>query len=646
MLTLALLLIGGKLSAQMPGGTVENLGPMINSADDDYSPWMSRYGDTLIFTSSRRVPIKAHKAKNAEIMRSVSPRVRHCDARQWEAATIFDSVMLRDFGLRMNEGALTVSRDESFAVFAAERVTSSGISAYDDLFQVSLGAGLRPIGTPVALTKVNEAETWESQPSLSPDGTLLFFVSNRKRADGKSHGLDIYVSTIESGRSWGVPQLVTQLSTDGDDVTPFAVRGGLLYFSSNGDPDGAKAPAGLGAKDIFVTKYRFTGGSLQCEKPQRLPAPYNSDANDISPCFTSTGDLFVFASDRKGGAGGYDLYASCQYTQPKLALRMNLRQRWEDDPAGLTSAPIVTAITLHDATSGTDTVLSPTNDGQVIAPLRAEHSYSINPAQVPCLHGPENIAFVTARPESDTEYTANLEFVSIKQHIGLRTDTVVPFFVTGYWYPNTPDNYQRMVARASQLDTAKYIWPVWRKPEEPSEFGDSLHVVNYPKTSLEVEHILEHSIYSPMDILLRKMNAMPCNDSGLVLKIAVSGFTDERGLNDGKYRDDTVMVDGVVIDSSKTMNRDGASGNKYLSKVRAYFTIKTIDDYMKAHSPDYARLKSAGRVVFECTGNGVDPSEIQRAFKRRVDIRVELIDLATAAKSRQEFGFVNERLGK
>jgi len=80
-----------------------------------------------------------------------------------------------------------------------------------------------------------------TDPSISEDGTVLYFASNMPGGFG---GKDIYRSRLLSGQ-WSKPEnLGDVVNTPYDEVAPYLHRNKTLYFSSNGHP-------GLGGLDIF-----------------------------------------------------------------------------------------------------------------------------------------------------------------------------------------------------------------------------------------------------------------------------------------------------------------------------------------------------------------------------------------------------------
>lgn len=125
-------------------------------------------------------------------------------------------------------------------------------------------------------------------PAVSPDGHLLFFVSDKAGGLG---GTDIYVSRKEKNR-WSRPQnLGEKINTDGHEGFPFMHQNGKLYFCSKGH-------LGLGGFDIFVTELDENGAWTT---PINLGAPINSPTDDISIFINENEEKGLFTSSREGG---------------------------------------------------------------------------------------------------------------------------------------------------------------------------------------------------------------------------------------------------------------------------------------------------------------------------------------------------------
>ena len=86
------------------------------------------------------------------------------------------------------------------------------------------------------------------------------------------------------------------------DGCPFISRDGLsLYMASN-------RPGGLGGIDIWVSTRASADGAWGA--PVNVGAPVNSTSNDFCPTLASDGERFFFVSNRPGGCGGADIYAT------------------------------------------------------------------------------------------------------------------------------------------------------------------------------------------------------------------------------------------------------------------------------------------------------------------------------------------------
>lgn len=160
---------------------------------------------------------------------------------------------------------------------------------------------------PAAPLAFSRAEWSDLDPSVSPDGRRLYFVSTRPRpgatggAVGAADGprdMDLW-SAEAVGRGWGEPTWLAALSSDAKEGAPTTDRHGTLCFFS--DRDG---PPGRNA--IFCAARTPEGLST----PTRLPAAVNAGPSDTSPFLAPDGRTLLFYSTRAGGAGQADLYAS------------------------------------------------------------------------------------------------------------------------------------------------------------------------------------------------------------------------------------------------------------------------------------------------------------------------------------------------
>jgi len=143
-----------------------------------------------------------------------------------------------------------------------------------------------------------EYEFWE--PSISPDGTKIFFCS--KYADGKieeSNDLDLWVMERHDG-AWNKPRhLGPVVSTENNEAFPTISNNNNLYFFRN-----CKGEQGC---EIFVSK--FQNGKV--EEPRNLGSLVNSKKHDCDPAIAIDESCLLFCvRDREDGLGKNDLYIS------------------------------------------------------------------------------------------------------------------------------------------------------------------------------------------------------------------------------------------------------------------------------------------------------------------------------------------------
>lgn len=134
----------------------------------------------------------------------------------------------------------------------------------------------------------------EGCPSEAPDGTGLFFASDR---DGQ---IDIWVSRRQGrGGAWEEPEkLPPPVNSASNDFCPSPLPDGRLLFVST-------RPGGCGGADIYETRLHPTRGWLE---PENVGCDVNSAGNEFSPSFVASGgQMLYFSSDR---AGQDDIYVS------------------------------------------------------------------------------------------------------------------------------------------------------------------------------------------------------------------------------------------------------------------------------------------------------------------------------------------------
>ncbi len=252
-----------------------NLGKNINSKYDEYLPTITSDGKKLVFT-------RKLKDINEDIYLS------YRDGDNWKKGKAYGNSLNTD----ENEGMARFEMHGRAFYFSGcmREDTEGGCDIYkatlkdEEIIEVSRLEG-----------NLNSQE-WDSQPSISCDGTKMFFSSTRK--DGLGGG-DIYLSSLMPNGDWGIPSnLGAMINTKGDEEAPFIANDGkTLYFTSTGHP-------GQGDGDLFVS--RFENGLWT--KPENLGYPINSTGKEIGMYVQGNGKTAFFASERMNGTGGLDIY--------------------------------------------------------------------------------------------------------------------------------------------------------------------------------------------------------------------------------------------------------------------------------------------------------------------------------------------------
>lgn len=170
-----------------------------------------------------------------------------------------------------NEGTCSVTADGNILIFTScDAPDSQGSCDLYVAYKVN-GAWERPTNMG---TKVN-SRSWDSQPTLSADGRILFFSSNRRGGFG---GNDIWYSVRQNDGSWSdAKNLGNSVNTGRDEISPFMFfNNEILFFASDGHQ-------GFGGMDIFLS--RVKNGEFQI--PENLGLPINDQLDQVALFITA-----------------------------------------------------------------------------------------------------------------------------------------------------------------------------------------------------------------------------------------------------------------------------------------------------------------------------------------------------------------------
>ncbi|GAB4289818.1 MAG: hypothetical protein Kow0068_15340 [Marinilabiliales bacterium] len=149
----------------------------------------------------------------------------------------------------------------------------------------------------------------ESHATISPDGRVLYFTSDRPGGFG---GFDIYyVNRLPNGE-WGLAQNIGNvINTELDEAGPYIYSdGATLYFSSKGHNS-------MGGFDLFFSVMKDDG---TITKPQNLGYPINTVDDDVFYVLSADGKRAYYSSVRKDTRGLKDIYLMDLVSIPERSL--------------------------------------------------------------------------------------------------------------------------------------------------------------------------------------------------------------------------------------------------------------------------------------------------------------------------------------
>lgn len=265
-----------------------NLGETINSSAPEHSPVISLDGQALYFTSRRLREDKSNEdiinPKDNMHMEDIYVSYK-MNGKDWEKPELMDFCLPE-----RNEATVAVSTDERF-IYAFKDDAGNGDIFYSE-FKDSRFKDLQPLETEGLNT-----DAWEPHLSVSPDGRIKFFSSDREGGYG---GRDIYRIIKLPNGEWSQPQnLGPTINTKYDEDSPFiSVDNKTLYYSHNGN-------LSMGGFDVFVT---VLSDENEWSDPINLGYPLNSMGDDIYYTTTADGLTGYLSSYRANGIGEKDIY--------------------------------------------------------------------------------------------------------------------------------------------------------------------------------------------------------------------------------------------------------------------------------------------------------------------------------------------------
>lgn len=437
----------------------------INTEYNEYWPSLSADEQVLVFT--RQLPVNPAKP--------LSPTNRQEDffiSRRNDSAWTKAYNMGAPINTGANEGAQTISIDGRKMYFTACG-WAGGYGNCDIWFSMMVNDKWIP---PVNVGKPVNSSYKERQPSISPDGKTLYFVSDRPGGYG---GFDIWMCSLDANGKWGeVKNLGPQVNTPFHEQSPFIhFDNQTLYFSSDGHP-------GMGGMDIYVT--RKINDTLW-EEPRNLGYPINTHKDEIGFIVNARGSVAYFASDRPGSRG-IDIYSFELYKEARPSVVTYLKGKVYDSLTGKPVAAYVELIDIHTAEVVSLSRVS--QEGEFLVCLPTDKDYAVNVSARNYLFYSENIS-LTGIHEQVKPFLVNIPLLPIRSGMKIILKNI--FYEV--------NSYQ--LTRTSEPELQKLIEFMNANPEvkvEISGHTDNTGTAEYNRQLSEnrakavVEYLVQHGV--------------------------------------------------------------------------------------------------------------------------------------------------------
>lgn len=268
------------------------------SDDDEFLPLISPDNEFMLYTK-RTTKINELGTSRKHDVFTIAERFKNNNNQD-----IFSNN--RPFGepfnknTEFNQGAVSITIDNNHLYVTICEGPNCDIWVSDN--EDGVWSPLKNIGG-----AINGRRSWESQPSISSDGKMLFFSSIRpanigfELEDEKTHTSDIWMAIKDNNGNWlPAKNLGPTINTNGNEKSPFIHSDSkTLYFSSDGH-------YGVGGYDIFYSKLLPNG---KWSEPKNIGYPINTENDELGFIVSTNGKKAYFSSNKLSDSKGWDIYS-------------------------------------------------------------------------------------------------------------------------------------------------------------------------------------------------------------------------------------------------------------------------------------------------------------------------------------------------
>jgi outer membrane protein OmpA-like peptidoglycan-associated protein/tetratricopeptide (TPR) repeat protein len=264
--------VAKEMMAKPVNVSITNLGKPINSALSQYNPVVNDKEDVLVYMESQKFYEGVFFS-------------RKIDGNWAQPINITP-----DIG---SDGDLTVS---SLSSDGNHLLLSKDDQFNSDIYECSYIDGNWQKNN--KLKSATNTKYWESNASVSPDGKVMYFASNRSGGYG---GMDIYKVELDATTGqWGQPvNLGPEINSQLNEDCPVILSDNkTLCFSSQGHYN-------MGGFDLFYSKMDDKG---KWGEPQNMGYPINTTDDDLNYYPLKGGNVVYITRFLQGGLGKKDIY--------------------------------------------------------------------------------------------------------------------------------------------------------------------------------------------------------------------------------------------------------------------------------------------------------------------------------------------------